>query len=206
MGKLKLTSAIEATGTTAIDTKLSKPQDLGTQVSGFYYSTKSSETFTLPIGMAKLKSCTGVDDAITVNACSIVKGKLTVTLTKNKFASGIKPIKVITSAGDHGQAQSGKIISLRLFRQEDLDILVSALKLDYIKYRALASPDGTMNKITHKVTIDEAKTYMKSNEKVLLYDLSANYELRNLSCEGKCTIIADGKTYKHQTPIVESHD
>jgi hypothetical protein len=106
---------------------------------------------------------------------------------------------VKTSEGD-------KTISFKVFRQEDLDILVSALKQDYIKYRVLTSPDGTMNKITYKVTADEAKVAMKSNVKVLLYDLSTSYNTRNLSCEGKCTIVADGKTYTDQTPIVETHD
>jgi 6-phosphogluconolactonase (cycloisomerase 2 family) len=70
----------------------------------------------------------------------------------------------------------------------------------------MASPDGTINKITHKVALDEAKTYMQSNMKVLLYDLTANYEIWNLSCEGKCIINVDGKIYTYQTPIVESHN
>jgi|GEM_PF-717587 len=135
---------------------------------------------------------------MTVNSCSVSQGKLTITLTKNKFASGIKPIKIVTSEGE-------KIISFKIFRQEDLDVLLSVLKQDYVKYRIMTSPDGTMNKITHKVTMDEAKTYMQGKVKVLLYDLS-NYDTRNLSCEGKCVINADGKTYKDQTPIIESHN
>lgn len=198
MGRIKLTSAVAVTGTTTIDVKANKSQNLWTQVSGFYYSTKKSDTFTLPISISKFKTCTWTDDTMTVNSCSSAKWKLTVTLTKNKFASWIKPIKVITASWT-------KIISFKVFRQEDLDVLLSALKLDYVKYRIMTSPDGTMNKITHKVTLDEAKTYMQSNVKVLLYDLS-NYETRSLSCEGKCIITADGKTYTDQTPIIESHD
>jgi len=199
LGRIRLTSSVVATGTKAIETSVSKIQNLGTQAKWFYYSNKTSDTFTLPISITKLKSCAWIDGALTVNSCKASQWTLIVNVTKNKFASWIKPIKVITSEGE-------KIISFKVFRQEDLDVLLSALKLDYVKYRIMTSPDGTMNKITHKITMDEAKTYMQSNVKVLLYDLSADYNIWNLSCENKCIINADGKIYTYQAPVIESHN
>jgi len=210
LGRIRLTKATTPaaakTGTTQIEIPKNTPTIetsttavRGTQVQGLFYSNKTSNTFLLPISITKLKSCEGTDATMTVNSCSVQGDKLKVTVTKKKFATGIKSIKVITEDGE-------KTISLKLFRQEDLDIVINSLKDNYIKYRIMASPDGTTNKITHKVTLDEAKNYMKSNIKVLLYDLTANNETRTLSCEGKCILNVDGKTYTHASPIIEAHN
>lgn len=90
--------------------------------------------------------------------------------------------------------------------QDDANALISSLKENYVKYRMMASPDGTMSKISHQIQLDEAKQYMAENIKVLLYELTKNYDRREFTCEGKCKIETDKKSYIIKDPVIESHD
>lgn len=117
------------------------------------------------------------------------------------MASGLKTI-TLNAAG------KPKRISFFVVWQEDLSGIISSLKQDYTTYRLLSTTDGSMNKISHQITLDEAKKYVAGNEKVLLYDLSVNYDRRELNCgdSSACKVVGDGKVYTITDPVIESHD
>lgn len=81
------------------------------------------------------------------------KGKLKMKITRNKLASGLKTF-VIKAGG------KTKRISFKIFWQDDMKTSTDAVKQEYVKYRVMTSPDGSMSKITHQVTLAEARQYL----------------------------------------------
>jgi len=59
------------------------------------------------------------------------------------------------------------------------------------------------NKISAKISLDQAKKYMLGNISVLLYDLSISFTKRDISCDGECKIESDNNSYYFQTWSIE---
>lgn len=167
-----------------------------TVVDGWYYSSASTDTFLLPIRWTWVKSCTTTDSSIGIVSCSSKNNELHITLTK-KWTSGLKTISAVTASGT-------KMFSMNLIRQPDFASIAQQLKKDYMSKRTISASSSSINKILSKIPLSEVKTLIQTPLSILLYELSVNYPRYEVSCDGGCSISADGVVYTDPNPIVET--
>ncbi len=167
-----------------------------TVVAWRYYSSKTTDTFILPIRWMWVKSCSSSDASIAVNSCSSKNNQLIISLTK-KWSSGLKTINVVTSGGT-------QTFSMNLIRQEDFSTLANKAKQDYINRKWLTTSSQSITKITSKISLSDVATLTELPLNILLYELSTSYPRFEISCDGGCTIKADDKVYTDTAPVVET--
>jgi len=165
-------------------------------IAWWYYSDKTTDTFQLPIRWKWVTSCTTTDATISIWSCSSKNNELSITLTK-KWVSGIKTIYANTSSGT-------QIFSMNLIWQEDFSSISQRLKKDYMMQKSLSASSQSFNKITSKIFLSDISSLIASPLTILLYELSTNYSNYELSCDGWCRILADGKLYTGIAPVVET--
>gem|GEM_PF-6531203 len=73
--------------------------------------------------------------------------------------------------------------------QEDLDKFIYNKKQKYFKKEI--SPKTPEQKISHQITLSEAKDLVKKEINVLLNELSSKNKERSLECDGYCTFILE---------------
>lgn len=71
---------------------------------------------------------------------------------------------------------------------------IKKFKNEYKTNNNIETAKKTEDKILWKISINQAKSYMKKNIKVLLYDLSQNYNEYKISCDWWCTFKFDTNT------------
>lgn len=184
--------------TTLVSTRTSTPKpaiNRWVTVAGRYYSDKTTDTFTLPIRWAWVKSCTTTDTAVTINSCISKNNQLIISLTK-KWMSGLKTISASTSSWT-------KIFSMNLIRKNDFDTLANTAKQQYITRKGINTSSKNINKIMSKITLSEVNDLLQTPLNILLYELSTTFPRYEISCDGGCNIQADTKTYTYTNPAVE---
>lgn len=170
----------------------------GVVVDWWYYSDKTTDTFSLPIRWVWVKSCTTNDASIEIVSCTSQNNQLRISLAK-KWISGLKTISVFTTSGT-------KMFSMNLIWQDDFSRVASQLKKEYIARKWLAVSSQNINKISSKIPLSDVQTLIQTPLNILLYELSTNYSRYEVSCDGWCTVLADDVTYTGTSPVVETSD
>ncbi|MBU0625952.1 hypothetical protein KKH82_00500 [Patescibacteria group bacterium] len=184
------------TDTTTSSITTSTKSTKAKNIAGIYYSNKSSDIFLIPTSFDKVSACVSVDNTLEVKSCSMEGGKLKMTIDKKKSASGVKAFNITAD----GKTQT---ISFRLLRQSDIDKILGVFKDNYIRYDSVTT-NTTTKKITYQKNLTEVKKNLAGDINVLLYELSTDLSRREMSCDGKCKIEADGKVSTVDRFIVES--
>lgn len=82
--------------------------------------------------------------------------------------------------------------------QSKIDPVVKQIKQSYIAANNITYATNPMNKIVWKIDINQAKSYLKQNIQVLLYELTQDYNTYKIECNDWCTI-----TYREWTDTQE---
>ena len=106
-----------------------------------------------------------------------------------------------TNTFNKGTIISG--VSLLKKRVSAFDTYVNSLKKDYSTANNISPTNVKTTKITSQISVDSAKKLMAGNIKVLLYDLSTNYNKRNISCDTMCVFTIGKKTFTVATGTIQ---
>lgn len=79
-------------------------------------------------------------------------------------------------------------------QQSKLSPVIRQLKNDYISKNNFTSATELQSKIIWKINANQAKVFMKKNIKVLLYELTQDYDEYKISCDWWCTFKFDNNT------------
>jgi len=79
-------------------------------------------------------------------------------------------------------------------QQSKLYPVIRQLKNDYISKNNITSATESQSKIIWKISVNQAKVFMKKNIKVLLYELTQDYDEYKISCDWWCTFKFDNNT------------
>ena len=160
-----------------------------------YYSDLTTDTFELPIRWPGVTSCKTSDTTIAINSCSSRAGKLVISLTK-KWSSGLKTISAVTASWT-------KTFSMNIVRKDDFDGIADDVKQEYMTRKWITASSQNISKITSKISVDAITSLINTPLTILLYELSMNYPRYDITCDGGCAIVADGKEYSYTSPAVE---
>lgn len=164
----------------------------------WYYSDATTVTLSLPIRWSGVDSCTSLDTSVIIHSCSSNNGQLIITLEKS-WMSWIKTFSAQTDAGT-------KKFSFMLIWNNDFSDIASAAKQSYTSRKSIVPTSASFDKITSKLYSSDIQTLIQTPVNVLLYDLSINYPRYEISCDGWCSIRADGVVYSEPNSIVEVND
>lgn len=103
-------------------------------------------------------------------------------------ASGSSYLRVDTSKNYYK-------IKVNLIWLNDIQYFVDKAKSNYKKESWFVDATNFISKITYKNTLNDVRKYLKTNVKVLLYQLSTEFYNWTLSCKDTCTVILDGIEY-----------
>ena len=79
-------------------------------------------------------------------------------------------------------------------QQSKLSPVIRQLKNDYISKNNFTSATESQSKIIWKINANQAKVFMKKNIKVLLYELTQDYDEYKISCDWWCIFKFDNNT------------
>lgn len=99
-----------------------------------------------------------------------------------------------------------KIISFPLIWKNDLLLAGKELQTTYVKDKKITLPSPSITKIIHKTTLPELRKYLSGMINVLLYDLTMNYQRREITCDGMCLVGIDATVVRQKSIILESYD
>lgn len=170
----------------------------GIVLSDRYYSDSTVQTFLLPIRWEWVTSCASADTSVIVRSCSSVNGQLAIVLEKSGM-SWLKTFSVATSAWQ-------KTFSFVVIWNNDFADMASKTKQEYVKKKSISPSTSSMNKIISKISSSQLSSVLTLPVTVLLYELSTSYPKYELSCDGWCSILADGERYVESGAVVEVFD
>ncbi len=78
--------------------------------------------------------------------------------------------------------------------QPKISPAITQIKKDYISQNNITSATNYTTKILWKISLEQAKALMQQNIRVLLYELTQNYDLYTLICDWWCTFSFDKNT------------
>ena len=104
-----------------------------------------------------------------------------------------EPIKANTKITNSTKKSSLTYEDFEL-KWEKIAPLIEQMKNEYIKKYKVNQTTNFEEKIIWKININQAKTLMKKNIKVLLYELTQNYNEYKISCDWWCTFKFDNNT------------
>jgi hypothetical protein len=100
-----------------------------------------------------------------------------------------------------------EVVSFPLLWKDDLTKMGTDLEAAYIKNNNISLSSTPMTKISHKILLPELKSYLSGMINVLLYDLSMNYQRREITCDGMCKITVNtGQISKENSLVMESYN
>ncbi|MDD3262515.1 MAG: N-acetylmuramoyl-L-alanine amidase [Candidatus Absconditabacteria bacterium] len=83
------------------------------------------------------------------------------------------------------------------------DNISTAFQKEYIKKKGTKKATTSMNKISAKISLDEAKQYLNSDISVLLYELSMNFTNWDISCSSTCYFVTPSGTHQATLANIE---
>ena len=83
------------------------------------------------------------------------------------------------------------------------DNISTAFQKEYIKKKWTKKATTSMNKISAKISLDEAKQYLNSDISVLLYELSMNFTNWDISCSSTCYFVTPSWTHQATLANIE---
>lgn len=171
----------------------------GTKIPWIYYIKKSDWLVSFDWDYDDIVSCKSESSWLVINDCLQRNGRIYLSLSRKSAATWLKTFKIKTTDWE-------KKISVLILRQQDLESVVTGLRDKYFKQKNIKKASSSMSKIAAKVTLQEAKKILEWNISVLLYDVSKNYDRREITCQNKCNLNIDGKLYVDDNFWIESHD
>jgi len=148
------------------------------------YSNQDVATLTTRLYGENIVGCKTSDQSFDISDCSSNDWKLSFRIQKKHwFSSGKKQFTITT---DNGRKI---IVQMLILWQSDLDPFVAKMKEKYITHPAT----NLTNKITSKITLQEAKQLMQDKIRVLLHEISQldNWDVK---CDQNCTFVLDDKS------------
>lgn len=151
-----------------------------------FYIPWDSKRIEIKIDIEEFKwLCFSKDRAFDVTGCLYKDWLLTVDLSYNfSMASWKKYIYV----------ESDKylyVIKSTFVWQNDLDLFLKQRKENYTKSSWFTEATNLTQKVQYKVSKEEAKSYIEWNIRVLLYELSVDYNERSIDCKNLCKVTID---------------
>ncbi len=132
------------------------------------------------------------------------------TLVKKKLA--ITPRLVVSDTHENQTTHKIKTknqkfssLSMDLLQNDKFTTVLKNRKSLYFQKHPLKRPK-TFKKVTHNITINEAKHYLEQKAHVLLYDLSQKFDTRELSCTHDCSFVLDHKIFHAKQGRVKNLD
>jgi hypothetical protein len=83
-----------------------------------------------------------------------------------------------------------------IVRQWDLDRLLSSRRKAFRDRAAEPSPAQKINKISDRVQLGEVRELMQTDVRVLLYELTAEFDTRDMICLGRCHVWVDEEQFE----------
>jgi len=170
---------------------------------GIFYSHNNYIKLNQKLNFDNLQDCETDDDGISISNCKIENWILKLLLKKTSWKwSGVKTITLKNNLWE-----TKSIVAIILW-QKDLDIFVNKIKNNYLKKHTLfasfleQNKEKDIKKISYKISIAETRKLLEQKIQVLLYELSTNFQKRNISCDWECTFIADAKIYTSLSGLV----
>ncbi len=103
-------------------------------------------------------------------------------------SSGVK--YVVVSAGN-----THYLLDIPMVWQEDIKDLLIERKEEYIRTFSRPSFEKNLEKVAEHITTEQAKAMMQGDISVLLYDVTVQYDTREMACTAGCNVIIDGQTF-----------
>ncbi len=146
---------------------------------------KSDGKLKLKLTLWKIFNCKTYDTHFQIVSCNNKNWILTLKIKRLKFlASWKKTISIETEKYNY-------LLNIKLIFQKDLEYLLKKLKEKYIKKYHPKLAKYKIQKIHHKIYLNEAIKLLKWDISVLLYELSTKYNYYNITCKPKCNWIID---------------
>lgn len=155
-----------------------------------FYSPKTEKDITVSLNMwlSGNISCSSLDTKLQVN-CIYSNWNLIISLKHlSPVASWFK--KIVFK-----DWENYRIIKFWIIFQSDLDYMLNQKKNNYIKAKNFKIASNETQKISYKVNLEEAKSLMNTNVKVLLYDLSTSQKSYDIKCASNCQVKVGGQTF-----------
>jgi len=183
------------------NTQLIKSTASKIHVPGFFYSNLDTVTLETNVFFGKkLDSCLSKDTNLKVISCVLEDDVLKMQIKKSSgFASWPRSFKI-------KWGEEVKEITLTLLRQDDMKGFVQRTQDKYTKTHSLPQATSTMQKMTHKVTLKEAKQLNQQKINVLLNELSRDYDTWHIVCPSTCSFVADEKVFVENQAILAKKD
>lgn len=151
----------------------------------FTYSSDNVHNFQIDLGIDSINSCTSSQDRIKITQCVMHDGQVNITFVKNGKASWKNSFVIKDNKGNE------TTLHIIFLWQEDLDPILNSVRDSYFKKHTKSNPPTQYAKITHKMTLTEAKQYLQQKIRVLLYELSKTHDNWVISCPWNCTFTLD---------------
>ncbi|MEF2175701.1 MAG: N-acetylmuramoyl-L-alanine amidase [Candidatus Absconditabacteria bacterium] len=139
--------------------------------------------------------CSSFNLNYTASNCKYENGNLIVQLNHLKSnASGKSYLRVDTTKNYYK-------IKVNLIWMNDIQYFIDKAKSNYKKESGFVDSINSSQKITYKNTLSDVRKYLKTNVKVLLYELSTEFDTWEISCKDNCLIILDGIEYTGKSHV-----
>lgn len=139
----------------------------------------------------KIISCEELSDTFKVLKCNQKDKKLSIDLQYRWYwASWNQKIKATSQNIEY-------ILNLFIYWQKEAENLLNTRKSEYINKTWFKASTSSSQKISYKITKQEAEKLLEWNIKVLLYTASTTLTWRDIKCEKWCNIALDSKELKN---------
>lgn len=151
-------------------------------------------TFALDVSRDSI--CTTLDEQVLVAWCRQSGDYLLVDVAYGWYpASGLFTLLV-------EQQWKSLMIDVPLIRQKDLDRFLTDKKNQYLVAHGLPSVQQTSEKVKDLIEEDEVIEIMNDDVRVLLYELTADFDRWDMTCEGRCDVTLDTVTSIEDARII----
>lgn len=134
-----------------------------------------------------------------------LKDMVVQSMAKGVLVSSSEIMKTVPTVATIQKATTNtkKWLDLLKERQPAYDKIAKAFQDQYIKKTKTKIATTSMNKISLKISPEEAKQYLNSDISVLLYELSREFTNRNIDCSSLCSFITPSWTYQGKDAMIE---
>lgn len=140
--------------------------------------------------------CRSFDDEVSIRDCRLDNDELLVSLRRDDYpGSGPFTFGVHTDDGAF-------FVETTLLWYEDLQEHLSRNKKAYMAAHGLQTASNESEKIEDRIDLDEVEELMNDDVKVLLYEVTAEYNTWQLACDDGCDVEVDGDVVVRNTNAV----
>ena len=115
-------------------------------------------------------------------------------ISENLWLESLQPEPIKTNTNNTSSVKSSLTYEDFELKWEKIAPLIEQMKNEYIKKYKITQSTEFEEKISWKININQAKILMKKNIKVLLYELTQDYDKFKISCDWWCIFKFDNNT------------